>query len=190
MTRKYALGNPSPSTPPARCCITRRKSSRAESLPARHGVALFRPERNARRFQESAERLAMPSLPEEMFLGSIEEIVRIDRDWIPGGEGSLYLRPFLFANETFLGVKPRERVSLRRHRLARRRLLQGRQKSRDRLAFRHLHPRGPRRHRCGQMWRQLCGEPGRASRSHRARAAIKSCFSTRPSANGWRSLAA
>ena len=70
------------------------------------GVALFRPERNAKRFQDSAERLAMPSLPESLFLASIEEIVRIDRDWIPGGEGSLYLRPFMFANEVFLGVKP------------------------------------------------------------------------------------
>jgi len=70
------------------------------------GVTLFRPERNALRFQQSAERLAMPQLPESLFLGSIEELVRIDQDWIPGGEGSLYLRPFLFANETFLGVKP------------------------------------------------------------------------------------
>jgi branched-chain amino acid aminotransferase len=71
-----------------------------------NGVALFRPERNAKRFQESAERLAMPPVPESLFLGAVEEIVRIDRDWIPGGEGSLYLRPFQFANEIFLGVKP------------------------------------------------------------------------------------
>jgi branched-chain amino acid aminotransferase len=71
-----------------------------------NGVALFRPERNAQRFQDSAERLAMPSLPESLFLSAIEEIIRIDRDWIPDGEGSLYLRPFMFANETFLGVKP------------------------------------------------------------------------------------
>ncbi len=70
------------------------------------GVVLFRPERNAKRFQDSAERLAMPIVPESLFLGAIEEIVRIDRDWIPGGDGSLYLRPFMFANETFLGVKP------------------------------------------------------------------------------------
>ena len=70
------------------------------------GVVLFRPERNARRFQDSAERLAMPLVPESLFLTAIEEIVRIDRDWIPDGDGSLYLRPFMFANETFLGVKP------------------------------------------------------------------------------------
>ena len=70
------------------------------------GVVLFRPEQNARRFQASAERLAMPALPEAAFLQSIEELVKVDRDWIPGGEGSLYLRPFMFANETFLGVRP------------------------------------------------------------------------------------
>jgi branched-chain amino acid aminotransferase len=71
-----------------------------------NGVALFRPERNARRFQDSAERLAMPSLPEEFFLGAVEDIIRTDRDWIPEGEGSLYLRPFMFGTESFLGVKP------------------------------------------------------------------------------------
>ncbi|MDE3177701.1 MAG: branched-chain amino acid aminotransferase [Pseudomonadota bacterium] len=70
------------------------------------GVVLFRPDRNAKRFQDSAARLAMPSLPESLFVSAIEEIVRIDRDWIPSGEGSLYLRPYMFANETFLGVKP------------------------------------------------------------------------------------
>jgi branched-chain amino acid aminotransferase len=71
------------------------------------GAALFRADANARRFRESAERLAMPPLPEEMFLGSIRELVRTDRAWIPEGEGaSLYLRPFMFASETFLGVRP------------------------------------------------------------------------------------
>ena len=70
------------------------------------GVYLFRPERNARRFQQSAERLAMPIVPEELFLRAIEELVKIDSAWIPGGEGSLYLRPFMFANEAFLGVRP------------------------------------------------------------------------------------
>lgn len=71
------------------------------------GAALFRPEANARRFNESAERMAMPALPEEMFLASLHEMVRADQDWIPEGEGgSLYLRPFMFASETFLGVKP------------------------------------------------------------------------------------
>ena len=71
------------------------------------GVVLFRPEANALRFQKSAERLAMPELPVELFLGSIRELVTLERDWIPGGaDGSLYLRPFMFASEAFLGVKP------------------------------------------------------------------------------------
>jgi branched-chain amino acid aminotransferase len=72
----------------------------------RDGIKLFRPERNARRFQASAERLAMPVLPEAAFLQAIDELVRIDAAWIPGGEGSLYLRPFMFASEVYLGVRP------------------------------------------------------------------------------------
>ncbi len=70
------------------------------------GVNLFRPDANARRFSNSAERMAMMPLPEPMFIEAVEQLVRIDRAWIPGGEGSLYLRPFMIANEVFLGVKP------------------------------------------------------------------------------------
>ncbi|MCR5872531.1 branched-chain amino acid aminotransferase [Sphingomonas sp. J344] len=71
------------------------------------GTALFRPEENARRFRESARRMAMPELPDELFIGSLEALVAADRDWIPTLEGgSLYLRPFMFASEVFLGVKP------------------------------------------------------------------------------------
>ncbi|MBS0538610.1 MAG: branched-chain amino acid aminotransferase [Proteobacteria bacterium] len=70
------------------------------------GATLFRPGENAKRFQQSAERLAMPKLPENLFLQAVDHLVNIDRDWIPGGDGSLYMRPFMFANETFLGVKP------------------------------------------------------------------------------------
>ena len=71
------------------------------------GTALFRPEANARRFQDSARRLAMPELPEELFLESIERLVKVDADWIPESDGgALYLRPFMFASEVFLGVKP------------------------------------------------------------------------------------
>ena len=70
-------------------------------------LAMFRPDANARRFQQSAERLAMPKLPEETFLDSIRQLVRVDRDWFPTVEGgSLYIRPFMFASEVFLGVKP------------------------------------------------------------------------------------
>src|SRR5258708_3303128 len=70
------------------------------------GVNLFRPDANARRFHNSAERMAMAPLPEPVFIEAVEQLVRIDRAWIPGGEGSLYLRPFMIASEVFLGVKP------------------------------------------------------------------------------------
>ena len=71
------------------------------------GAALFRPGANARRFNASARRMAMAELPEEMFLDSIRALVRADIGWIPPGEdGALYLRPFMFASEVFLGVKP------------------------------------------------------------------------------------
>jgi len=71
------------------------------------GTALFRPEANAARFRSSAQRMAMAELPEELFVASCRELVRIERDWIPTIDGgSLYLRPFMIASEVFLGVKP------------------------------------------------------------------------------------
>ena len=80
-----------------------------EGLKAYHGasgdIVLFRPDQNAARFNESAKRMGMPELPPELFLEAIEKLVNIDRKWVPEGEGSLYLRPFMFANETFLGVR-------------------------------------------------------------------------------------
>ncbi len=70
-------------------------------------ITLFRPEANARRFNASARRMAMPELPEALFLGAIEALVRADSGWIPTIEGgALYLRPFMFASEAFLGVRP------------------------------------------------------------------------------------
>lgn len=71
------------------------------------GIVMFRPERNAARFNLSAKRMAMPRLPEELFLESLRQLIRIDRDWVPSApEQSLYLRPFMFATEAFLGVRP------------------------------------------------------------------------------------
>lgn len=71
------------------------------------GVVMFRPEANAARFRASAARMAMPALPESLFLNSLRELIRVDRDWIPDSEqASLYLRPFMFGSEAFLGVKP------------------------------------------------------------------------------------
>lgn len=70
-------------------------------------IHLFRPEANARRFQSSAARLMLPELPVEDFVSSVAELVKADARWVPGSEGerSLYLRPFMFASEVFLGVR-------------------------------------------------------------------------------------
>lgn len=69
----------------------------------------FRPTANAARFRQSARRLAMPELPEDLFVESIEQLVEVDSAWAPSRPGeSLYLRPFLIATEAFLGVRPAE----------------------------------------------------------------------------------
>ena len=70
-------------------------------------VSVFRPDKNAKRFNKSAERLCMPELPEDIFIQSIAAVVDIDRDWIPTQQHhSLYIRPFMFATDPFLGVTP------------------------------------------------------------------------------------
>jgi branched-chain amino acid aminotransferase len=71
-------------------------------------IVSFRPEANAARLTVSAERLAIPPLPETVFLESLRELIAVDADWVPaaGGEASLYLRPFIFATEAGLGVRP------------------------------------------------------------------------------------
>ena len=82
-----------------------------EGLKAYHqpdgGIALFRPDANAKRFKASARRLALPELPEELFIESIKVLVNQDHEWVPTQAGeSLYLRPFLIADEVGLGVRP------------------------------------------------------------------------------------
>ena len=70
-------------------------------------VWTFRPRYNAARLNASARRLALPDLSEEDFVASLVDLVRADAAWVPSGEGeSLYLRPFAFASEAFLGVRP------------------------------------------------------------------------------------
>jgi len=72
----------------------------------------FRPEQNAARMQRSATRLALPPLPTDLFLESIKQLVAADAAWVPGsGEMSLYLRPFMIANESFLGVRSAHRAA-------------------------------------------------------------------------------
>ena len=73
----------------------------------------FRPEENARRMARSSERLALPVVPEDLFLDAISTLVEVDQRWVPdpAGEKSLYLRPFCFASEAFLGVRPSKHVT-------------------------------------------------------------------------------
>jgi len=75
------------------------------------GISLFRPEANALRFQRSAARLALPELPTGTFLESLDALVKQDAGWVPSPIGeSLYLRPFMFATEVGLGVRPTNRA--------------------------------------------------------------------------------
>jgi branched-chain amino acid aminotransferase len=71
-------------------------------------IKSFRPEANAARLRSSARRMAMPELPDELFMQSLRELVSADLDWVPqaGGEESLYLRPFMISTEVGLGVRP------------------------------------------------------------------------------------
>lgn len=75
-------------------------------------VAAFRPDANAARFNRSAKRMALPELPEELFLESLQQLVSADRGWVPTApDTSLYLRPFMFASEVAIGVHPASRVT-------------------------------------------------------------------------------
>jgi branched-chain amino acid aminotransferase len=68
-------------------------------------IAAFRPDANAARFRSSARRLAMPELPDELFLDSLRELVAVDSRWVPETLGeSLYLRPFMISTSVGLGV--------------------------------------------------------------------------------------
>ncbi len=82
----------------------------------RHGdgsVWTFRPEENAARMVRSSHRLALPVLEVEDFVRAVDALVAVDERWVPesGGEKSLYLRPFMFASEAFLGVRPSQHVT-------------------------------------------------------------------------------
>lgn len=71
--------------------------------------ALFRPADNARRFNRSAERMAMPALPEDDFVAAVRALLRVDGAWVPSTRGqSFYVRPFMIASETHLTNRPAE----------------------------------------------------------------------------------
>lgn len=70
-------------------------------------VLIFRPFDNWKRFNQSAQRMCMPTVPEEIFIGGLQELLRLDSDWVPEGAGqSLYIRPYMFAADEYIGVKP------------------------------------------------------------------------------------
>jgi branched-chain amino acid aminotransferase len=70
-------------------------------------VLVFRPKDNARRMNISAERMCMPSVPEELFMEALIELLSLDRAWIPASKGaSLYVRPFLFSADEYIGIRP------------------------------------------------------------------------------------
>lgn len=80
-------------------------------------VWTFRPEANAARMERSSHRLALPVLPPDEFVQAVDALVQVDQRWVPdvsapdAGEKSLYLRPFMFASEVFLGVRPSQHVT-------------------------------------------------------------------------------
>ncbi len=74
----------------------------------RQGEAyIFRPHDNFRRFNISAERMQMPAVPEEIFMDGMKQLIQLDKNWIPSSEDhSLYIRPFMFASDELIGVRP------------------------------------------------------------------------------------
>jgi len=69
-------------------------------------VVLFRPDRNAARLNKSAERMMMAQLPEELFMDGLRQLLQLDEAWVPKLPDSLYIRPFMFAMDPYIGVKP------------------------------------------------------------------------------------
>ena len=73
---------------------------------------IFRPHDNWKRFNVSAERMGMPAVPEDLFMEGLKELIALDSNWIPSEDGtSLYIRPFMFATDEFIGVKPAEQFT-------------------------------------------------------------------------------
>lgn len=73
-------------------------------------ILIFRPDKNAERFNISAKRMCMPILPENIFIESINELLKIEKEWVPTSENSsLYIRPLMFAVDPYIGIKPAEK---------------------------------------------------------------------------------
>jgi branched-chain amino acid aminotransferase len=72
-------------------------------------ILVFRGDANAKRLNESAKRMCMPEIPEEIFMEGLMQLIDLDRNWVPSGKGaSLYIRPYMFATDNYIGVKPSE----------------------------------------------------------------------------------
>jgi len=70
-------------------------------------AVIFRPEENFKRFNESALRMEMPEVPASIFMDGMKQLINLDKEWIPAMENhSLYIRPFMFATDEFIGVRP------------------------------------------------------------------------------------
>jgi branched-chain amino acid aminotransferase len=75
-------------------------------------ILVFRPYDNWKRLNISAHRMCMPELPEEIFMEGLNTLLDLDRAWVPSTEGSsLYLRPFMFSSEEFIGIRPGQSFS-------------------------------------------------------------------------------
>lgn len=73
------------------------------------GVNIFRPDANAKRLNISAERMCIPTVPEELFMQALTELITLDQAWVPSLENTaLYIRPFIFATDEFIGIRPSE----------------------------------------------------------------------------------
>ena len=102
----YGKISVSPATPAIHYGQSIFEGLKAHKSPA--GEALvFRPQDNLRRMNISAERMCMPSIPDEIFMDSLSELISLDREWIPSAKGaSLYIRPFLFSADEYIGIRP------------------------------------------------------------------------------------
>ena len=132
----------------------------------------FRPEANAQRMIRSARRMTLPELPEEDFLASLRALVEVDQAWVPSGasgESSLYLRPFMYASEAFLGVRPASEVTYSVIASPAGAYFSGGIKPVTLWLSDRLRAGRRGRHRRGEVRRQLRLQPRRPARGHRER---------------------
>ena len=78
-------------------------------------IVTFRPDLNAERMMDSAERMEMPPFPVERFIEAVEKVVKANAAWVPpyGSGATLYLRPYMFASSPVIGVKPAQEYQFR-----------------------------------------------------------------------------